>query len=316
MKHIFILILLCTSAYAHDVYILNPEYVASYGECSCSMYILDTSHTHDDTPQTNNNSGTSPSNTVNGIGNILNNITNPGGNTFGPPGGFGNNPDNSGDFGLDNLRINGGASYTSFDDANINSSGHFRELSLTLSGDLTEDDTISIGFSSARYETGGANGILARTNGINFSWIHHLNENYGVGAFGLLNSVDIEEINGNTFSYGYGLLFTTFHSFEYFNISTATALAHTDFDTGYDQLFMTSLTLSRSWTDNFSTYLTLSFTDSLKSDPDSDPSYGTWEIGATYIINDNLFINLGFQRTEFLQNYSDNTILIGIGYQF
>ena len=266
-----------------------------------------------------NNSGTGPANTVTGIGNILGGFTNPGGGMGGGMGGgtnFGNNPDGSGDFGLKNLRLNGGLSLTSFDDTNVGSSGHFREYYLSLSGEITDDDTVTFAVSNTRYETGSTNGLLARTNGISFSWIHHLNDNYGIGAFGLLNDVDIEETNGNSYSYGYGLLFTTFHSLKYFNVSTATAIAHTDFDTGYDQLFMSSLTLSKPWTDKFSSYLTLTFTDSLKSDPDTDPTYGSWEIGGTYLINDKLSLTLGFIRTEFLNNYSDNTLLLNVGYQF
>lgn len=222
----------------------------------------------------------------------------------------------SGDFGIENLRLDGGFTFTSFDDSTSNSSGYFREYSLTMTGDLSESDTLSIGLSQTRFETGAASSALARTNGISFTWIHNLTENYGIGAFALLNDVDIEETNGNTYSYAYGALFTTFHSFEQFNFSTVTALAHTDFDTGYDQLFMTAWTLSKPWTDDFSTYLTLSVTDSLKSDPDSDPTYGSWEIGGTYLVSDQLSLSLGYQRTEFLNNFTDNTLLLNVGWVF
>ena len=230
--------------------------------------------------------------------------------------GFNNAPDGSGDFGLENLTLSGGFSFTSFDDSSAGSSGHFRDYSLTLSGDLTENDRISVGISSSRYETGGSNHILARTYGINISWVHQLTDNYGVGAFALLNDVDIEAINGNSYSYGYGLLFTTFHSFKMFNLSSATAVAHTDFDTGYDQFIMSAWTISKQWTDKCGSYITLTFFDSFKDDPDGDPTYGTWEIGGSYLVNDKLSLSLGFQRTEFLNNYSDNTILLNVGYLF
>ena len=222
----------------------------------------------------------------------------------------------AGDLSIENLRIDGGVTYTSFDDSESNSSGHFREYSLSLTGDLTESDTLSIGLSQTRFETGAGSSALARTNGLSLTWIHNLTENYGVGAFALANDVDIEETNGNTYSYAYGGLFTTFHSFEQFNFSTVTAIAHTDFDTGYDQLFMTAWTASKSWTDKCSSYLTLSFTDSFKSDPDSDPTYGSWEIGGTYLVNDQLSLSLGFQRTEFLNNFTDNTLLLSAGWLF
>ena len=258
----------------------------------------------------------SPSNTVGGISKIISNIGGGVGKNVGG-GGFNNAPDGSGDFGLTNLSLSGGVTLTSFDDTTVGSSGHFREYSLSLSGDLTESDRINIGVSNSRFETGGVNSLLARTYGISFAWIHSLNENYGAGAFGLLNSIDIEETNGNTYSYGYGLLFTTSHDLgSSLSLSSVTALAHTDFDTGYDQLLMTSWTLSKAWTDKFSSYLTLGFTDSLKSDPDGDPTYGSWEVGGTYYVNDNLSLGLGFQRTEFLNNYSDNTLLFNVGWLF
>lgn len=255
------------------------------------------------------NSGSNPTQpAVKGIKGIMGSIGKIGGSSM--------KPKPSGDFGIENLRLDGGLTFTSFDDSTSNSSGHFREYSLTMTGDLTEKDTLSIGLSQTRFETGAASSTLARTQGISFTWIHNLSENYGVGAFALLNDVDIEEINGNSYSYAYGALFTTFHQFDQFNLSTVTALAHTDFDVGYDQLFITAWTLSKPWTDKFSTYLTLSFTDSLKSDPDSDPTYGSWELGGTYLVNDQLSLSLGFQRTEFLNNYTDNTLLLNVGWVF
>ena len=261
-----------------------------------------------------NNSGTGPANTVTGVKNTLGGVTNP------VSGVQGNklDPNKSGAFSLENFTLNGGATFTSFDDSSdqVGSSGHFREYRLSLSGNITENDYVSIGFSNTEYETGGANHILARTNGVSVAWVHNLNENYGIGAFGLINDLDIEDINGNSFSYAYGLLFTTFHDFDYFTLSSATALAHTDFDIGYDQIFMTSWTVSKYWTDKFGTYLTLTFTDSLKSDPDTDPTYGTWEIGAIYQFNDHLSFTLGFSKTEFLNNYDDNSLILNVSYNF
>ena len=54
-----------------------------------------------------------------------------------------------------------------------------------------------------------------------FSILEGGSDNYGIGLFGFINDVDIEEINGNSYAYGYGALFTTFHEFEFFNLSTA-----------------------------------------------------------------------------------------------
>ena len=257
-----------------------------------------------------------PAGTTTSIGNILTSIT----SQFSSPmsrSSFSKfKPKLSGGFGLTNISLNGSSSFTSFDDSNIGSSGHTEEYTLSLSGDLTEKDRLSFNITSSRFSTGGEDNILATTQGFSAAWVHSLNENYGLGAFGLVNSVDIEDINGNSYSYGYGLLFTSFHSFEHFELSTATALAHSDYETGYDQLFMTSVTLSKSWTDHLNSYVTLSFTDSLKSDPEGDPTYGSWTVGGDYLVTENLSVGLAFQRTEFLNNFSDNTLMVNVGWLF
>ncbi len=254
-----------------------------------------------------NNSGTGPSNTITTLKHILKNFRNNNNNS---------NPNPSGDFGFENLTLSGGVSYTSFDDANVGSSGHFRDYNLTISADITEKDTVYLGLSQTRYETGSINGILARTQGLSLTWVHNLTENYGIGAFGFANDVDIEEINGNSYSYGYGLLFTTFHALKHFNLSSATTVAHTDFDTGYDQVIMAALTISKPWTDKFTTYATLSFNDSFKSNPETDPTYGSWEVGVNYLFTQQLMMNLAFARTEFLNNYSDNSIILNFSWFF
>jgi hypothetical protein len=229
-----------------------------------------------------------PSNTITGLNGIISTFTN-------PLTGLGNRIQPAGDWGLDNFSLSGNYDFTSFD--NVASSGHFRSYSITLTGNVTESDVISLGVSNTRYETGGATGILARTNGISTTWIHNLNENYGIGVLGLLNDVDIEEINGNSYSYAYGVIFTTFHDLGAFTLSSATTIAHTEFDTGYDQLFLSAWTASKFWTDSFGSYLTLTVVDSLKSDPDGDPTYGTWELGAIYIFDESFSISAGFSRT-------------------
>jgi hypothetical protein len=232
--------------------------------------------------------------------------------------GFGGTKIASGDWGIENLSLHGGLSLTSFDDSSngVNSSGHFRDYSLSLSGDITSTDSISLGFSKSRYETGGSQGILSRIQGVNFTWVHNLNENFGIGLLGFLNDVDIEEINGNSYSYGYGLLFTSFHSFKYFDLATATVLAHSDFETGYDQTFLSSLTISRQWGNEFASFVTLNFTDSIKSDPSNDPTYGTWEVGGIYTFSENISVTLAYSKTEFLNNFSDNTVRFNLSWYF
>ena len=262
------------------------------------------------------NTSADPAGTTTSIGNILGNIT----GSVARPASKSNfsrfSPRTSGDFGLTNLRLNSSARFTSFDDSTLGTSGHAEEYNLSLSGDLTEDDTLYFTLSNSRFKTAGDDGILATSNGFSSSWIHSLNDTFGIGAFGLLNSVDIEDFNGNSYSYAYGLLFTSYHSFEYFDFSTASAIAHTDFESGYDQLFMTSATVSKSWNDEFSSYLTISFTDSFKSDPEADPTFGSWTVGADYLVSNNLTVGVAFQRTEFLNNFSDNSLMVSASWVF
>jgi opacity protein-like surface antigen len=166
------------------------------------------------------------------------------------------------------------------------------------------------------YETGISQGILARSLGASISWQHSFNENYGAGALFLWNEVDIEEINGNSHSYAYGSFFTTFHAFEYFDLSTVTTVAYVDFDTGFDILALASVTASKQLTDNIGSYVTFSFQDSLIGDPDTDPTYGTWEVGAVYSFTNNLALTVGYQKTVFLNNYSDNTLILNLNWVF
>jgi hypothetical protein len=224
----------------------------------------------------------------------------------------------SGDGGLKNLRLNSTMTLSSFDDSTdtVNSSGHFRDYSLTLTGDLTEKDTLSLTLSNNRYETGGTLGILARSIGATLSWHHSLSDNYGAGSFLVFNNVDIEETNGNTHSYAYGAFFTSFHAFESFDLSTVTTLAHTDYDIGHEILFVTAVTASKQLTDNFGSYLTLTFQDSIVADPDGDSTYGSWEIGGIYSFSEKLAATVGFSRTEFLNNFSDNTLILGLNWVF
>ena len=225
---------------------------------------------------------------------------------------------NSGDFGLKNLRLDTAVSFTSFDDStdDIASSGHLRDYSMTLSGDISETDRLAISINSTRYESGGSNALLSRSLGSTITWQHSLNDNFDFGLFFLWNEVDTEEVNGNSHSYAYGPTFSSFHSLGFVDISTVTSVAYVDFDTGYDLLFLSTLTLSKQFNDSLGGYLSLSFQDSWKKDPDYDPTYGSWEIGLIYIINENLSLGLAYSRTEFLNNYNDNTLLFNIAWNF
>ena len=227
-----------------------------------------------------------------------------------------NYPKASGDFGFENLRLSTNYSRTQFDDSSSGGSGHYDNYNVSISADLTEYDTITLGLTKYRLKLGGVNDTEINSDGISLSWQHSLNENWALGAFGLFDSVDIERTNGNTFSYAFGLLLSSYHSFEYFDLSSVTSLAYADFDFDHDTIFMTSLTASKKWTDEFGTFVSLSFTDSLRSDPEVDSTYGTWQLGVSYQFNENLSLIMSYQKTEFFNNYDDNTMSFDLTWQF
>lgn len=225
-------------------------------------------------------------------------------------------PLKTGDFGLDNLRLSSSYSMTSFDDGVSDGGGHYDNYSLVFSADISESDTISLGLSRYRMKLGGVNDLEVNSNGLSLSWLHALDENWSVGAFGIYDFVDIEGINGNSFGYAFGSLITSYHSFEYFDLSTATSFSYADFDLGNDSVLMASVSFSRELTDSLGAFVTLGFVDSFRSDPQLDSTYGTWEVGARYDFNDNLSLTVSYEKTEFLNNYDDNTLLIDLSWLF
>lgn len=225
-------------------------------------------------------------------------------------------PVRTGDFGLDNMRLSSSYSMTSFDDSVSNGSGQYDNYSLVITADLSEYDTVSLGLSRYRLKLGGVNDLEVNSNGLSLSWIHALNDNWSVGAFGIYDFVDIEGINGNSFGYAFGSLINSFHSFKYFDLSTTTSFSYADFDLGNDNVFMTAVSFSRQVTDSLGAFATFGFVDSLRSDPQLDATYGTWEVGVRYDFNDNLSLTVSYEKTEFLNNYNDNTLLIDVSWQF
>ena len=225
-------------------------------------------------------------------------------------------PSKTGDFGLDNLRLSSSYSMTSFDDSVSNGGGQYDNYSLVLTADLSELDTISFGLSRYRLKLGGVNDLEVNSTGLSMSWLHALDDNWSVGAFGLYDFVDVEGVNGNTFGYAFGSLLTSFHSFEYFDLSTTSSISYADFDAGNDCVFMTAVSFSRQMTDAFGAFATLGFVDSFRSDPNLDSTYGTWELGVRYDFNENISLTVSYEKTEFLNNYDDNTLLIDLSWQF
>ena len=79
---------------------------------------------------------------------------------------------------------------------------------------------------------------------------------------------------------------------------------------------MTAVSFSRQISDAFGAFATLGFVDSFRSDPNLDSTYGTWELGVRYDFNENISLTVSYEKTEFLNNYDDNTLLIDLSWQF
>ena len=226
-------------------------------------------------------------------------------------------PDGSGDF-FDNLRASFDFSLSSFDDGFIGSKGHFDSRSFTLNSDISTDFTIGFEYNEQRFDYGRKASIRTSTvKGLTLSAQYRINENYGISGYGFYQKVDIENINGNSYSYGGGLIFTTYHETEYFNIITANSLSWVDFDYGEETVFLSVLELNRDITDWLNFGVNVSFADSFfeRNSIGLDRTY--WTGGADLRFNfDNIFFSIGYYKTFKLDQYDDNTLNFSFTYIF
>ncbi len=225
-------------------------------------------------------------------------------------------PKSSGDF-LSSLRLDTQYSRTSFDDDDVNSKGYVDERSISITGDLSEDTTLTLGYSRIKYRYGKlspATRMLA--HGYEMTLHHNLNDNYGIGGYGFYQEVDIERTNGNTHTYGGGALFTTFHDLGAAQLSTASTLTYVNYDTDDDFIFIVYADLSRNFTDWFGAGVNASWIDSLTDNaPNDDDNYFT--VGADLRFYWNAFtLKIGYEKTLKLSDYRDNTITVNLTYAF
>ena len=225
-------------------------------------------------------------------------------------------PAGSGDF-IDSLRLNAYYSRTSFDDGDVNSKGFVDERGFTLIGDLSESTTLSLGYSRIKYRYGKfspATRMLA--HGYEAAIHHNLSDNYGFGGYGFYQEIDIERTNGNTYTYGAGLLFTTFHDLGFTNLSTSSTLTYVDYDTDDDFIFIILADVSKNFTDWFGAGINLSWTDSITDNaPNSDDNYFTAGADLRFYW-DSFALSVGYEKSLKISDYRDNTLVINLTYSF
>jgi hypothetical protein len=225
-------------------------------------------------------------------------------------------PQSSGDF-LSSLRLDTQYSRTSFNDGDVNSKGYVDERGISISGDLTEDTTLTLGYSRIKYRYGKftpSTRILAHS--YEMALHHNLSDNYGIGGYTFFQDIDIERANGNTYTYGGGALFTTFHDLGVAQFSTASTLTYVNYDTDEDFIVIFYADLSKNFTDWFGAGINASWVDSLTDNaPNEDDNYFT--AGADLRFYWKAFtLKVGYEKTLKLSDYRDNTITVNLTYTF
>ncbi|NQZ59099.1 MAG: 30S ribosomal protein S17 [Lentisphaeraceae bacterium] len=260
-------------------------------------------------------------------------------------------PNSSGIFEqLSDFRLDTSYSLSSFDDAVLQGSGHVANSNITLAADFGDDYSIGLGFNKSRFESGGSTHLLANSIGaslflhknINDNYgvevirykmdpmyrkyikvrkrykAHDQNDNYGVGGFAFYDSIDIKRVNGNTYALGAGLSFTTWHDLgSNIDLSTVSVISKTHDDDKHGTGFMSSARLAKNW-DKYSFALSSTFSDSLRHSESGDLDTTFWQFGGelTYFVNQSFTLTLGYEKTESLKSYNDNTIMFDLNWSF
>ncbi|MCM8532295.1 MAG: hypothetical protein NE330_14125 [Lentisphaeraceae bacterium] len=229
----------------------------------------------------------------------------------------GNDPDDSGDF-FDSFSISTNVSYSSFTDDVVGSSGHFDSRSISLSSSIGSDFSLGLEYSEDRYNYGRKatlRKVMLRSTTL---YGHYtINDNFGIGGYGYYQSVDIEDQNPNSYTYGTGLLFTSFHQAYGLNIQTATSASWIDYDFSAEAVFYSQLSINKDFTDWFNFGANIAFSDSFAEQKDFglDRTYWNGGVEAKFFLND-FFISVGYSKTFKLSGYTDNTLNVGLTYTF
>lgn len=228
-------------------------------------------------------------------------------------------PKPSGDFDyLSNSYMALNYGYTEYEDETIGTSGQIHDWSMSLHGTIFENTDLSFGFVANEAEANGSisNDFRSQTVGGDVMIHHKLTENYGLGVYGFYQHSDYEMIETRDYGAGYGFLFSTWHDFNYFELSTVTSWTKTYYEAGNDTLFNGAVEITRFWTDRFSTSLRAAYTDSLDNDVAGDNSY--WTLGGSigYMLTDKIHLSVGYNTDKSIKDYESETWNFGIAYYF
>ena len=230
-------------------------------------------------------------------------------------------PQHSGSFEyFKDLKIDTHFNLSSFDDSFLQSSGHFSNYGLTLSSSVTNKLSIGITYNRSDYESGGLTNISAHSDGLSLFGHYRINDNYGFGAFIFYDALDIERQDGDSWSKGGGLIFTTWHDLgSNFDVSTVTALSKSYIPGSHDSNLTSTARLGKNW-DNFTIGLSATYSDSIRSNngADNGDDSSFWQFGAdiSWMINKSLVLTVGYEKTEALKHYDDDTLTVDLGWTF
>ncbi|NQZ57283.1 MAG: hypothetical protein HRT88_07415 [Lentisphaeraceae bacterium] len=222
----------------------------------------------------------------------------------------------SGDY-LSNLRVSLDYVYTEFEDKASPSTGKYHDWSLSLGGTLAENTDLSYAFVTSNLEDNGTFDTQRGTTlGADFSLIHKLNDNYGLGFYGFYQETDYEGIDQHSIGKGGGLIFTTWHDFDYVDISTVNSLSRAFFDFGQDTIYNGSLSVNRNWTDRISTSIKAMYTDSVVKTSVGDNSY--WSFGGEIgiLITESVYFALGYTTDVSIKDYENDVWNFHLSYSF
>ncbi|MEN9362290.1 MAG: hypothetical protein RL095_3825 [Verrucomicrobiota bacterium] len=206
--------------------------------------------------------------------------------------------------------------YTSFDDHRLGS-GHTRNHRLGASFTTADGGLWGFGMAESNYRAGFPSASEANTLGGDL-WFHQeLTEHFGLGAFVMGDAVDIEKKNGNSYSLGGGLLASSYHDLGAgFDFSTVHTLSYVDFDTDDDLTWSSLGRLAYAIDENWSCSAWASYNDSLYSHGSNDHSYVKLGADLTWQATESISFNLGYETTQLLEAYTDNSLLFEVIYRF
>ena len=225
-------------------------------------------------------------------------------------------PRASGDY-LSNLHVSLDYVYTEYEDEASPSTGKYHDWSLTLGGTIAENTDLSFAFVTSNLEdTDVIDSQKGTTLGGDFSLIHKLSDNYGIGFFGFYQETDYEEGDQHAIGKGGGVLFTTWHDFGYFDVSTVNSWTRAFFDLGQDSIYNGSVSINRNWTDRISTSVKAMYTDSVVSTSVGDNSY--WSFGGEIgiLITDAVYFAVGYQTDVSIKDYENDVWNFHLSYSF